>query len=55
MEKIKARIIEARQIALQAEVRTLQSSDLHSSKDFERIGKKLDRVLRYIQENENNK
>ena len=52
MQKIKAKIVRARQICLHAEVRTLQSSELHSSKDFERIGRILDKILRYIQENE---
>ena len=53
MDKIKKVVIEARQIALKSEIRCLNNSEMFSSIEFERIGKKLDKVLRYIQENEN--
>ena len=52
MMNIKQRIVEVRQIALHAECAAMQRSNMDESIQFERIGKKLDKILRAIENEE---
>ena len=52
---IKERIVEVRHMALKAECKFMQTSDMDASIEFERIGKKLDKILRAIENEEKSK
>ena len=45
---IKERIVEVRHLALKAECKFMQSNDPEASIEFEKIGKKMDKILRAI-------
>ena len=45
---IKQRIVEVRQIALHAECAAMATSNMIEAVEFEKIGKKLDKILRAI-------
>ena len=49
---LKDRIVEVRHMALKAECKFMQTSDMDASIEFERIGKKLDKILRAIDNDE---
>ena len=49
---LKDRIVEVRHMALKAECKFMQTSDMDASIEFERIGKKLDKILRAIENEE---
>ena len=52
---IKQRIVEVRQIALRAECAAMEMSNMIEAVEFEKIGRKLDKILRAIDTEEKTK
>lgn len=51
-ERVLAKAVNARHIALKAEIKFMEKGDMESSIEFERVGKLLDRVIKWLQEDD---